>query len=114
MAAKLSNLWPAAEAEGSDPLFYRETGEYKTTYAADMAIFPIRQDRYGVALILIVAFLVIPAFGNQFFLNTAHDDPTPFSSSRWARVGLNLLTRIYRPLVHSERALSWASAPIAC
>ena len=35
-----------------------------------MAIFPIRQDRYGVALILIVAFLVIPAFGNQFFLNT--------------------------------------------
>ena len=51
-------------------MFYREAGEYKTTYAADMAIFPIRQDRYGVALILIVAFLVIPAFGNQFFLNT--------------------------------------------
>ena len=44
-------------------MFYREAGEYKTTYAADMAIFPIRQDRYGVALILIVALLVVPAFG---------------------------------------------------
>ena len=27
-------------------MFYREAGQYKTTYAADMAIFPIRQDRY--------------------------------------------------------------------
>ena len=26
-------------------MFYREAGQYKTTYAADMAIFPIRQDR---------------------------------------------------------------------
>ena len=34
-------------------MFYREAGQYKTTYAADMAIFPIRQDRYGLALILL-------------------------------------------------------------
>ncbi len=34
-------------------MFYREAGQYKTTYAADMAIFPIRQDRYGLALILV-------------------------------------------------------------
>ena len=27
-------------------MFYREAGQFKTTYAADMAIFPIRQDRY--------------------------------------------------------------------
>ena len=27
-------------------MFYREAGQFKTSYAADMAIFPIRQDRY--------------------------------------------------------------------
>ena len=55
-----------------------------------MAIFPIRQDRYGVALILIVAFLVIPAFGNQFFLNTMM---IPFLILSLGAIGLNLLTR---------------------
>ena len=35
-------------------MFYRETGQYKTDYAADMALFPIRQDRIGIALILLV------------------------------------------------------------
>src|SRR5580704_14993107 len=54
-----------------------------------MAIFPISQDRYGVALILIVAFLVIPAFGNQFFLNTMM---IPFLILSLGAIGLNLLT----------------------
>src|SRR5277367_325300 len=54
-----------------------------------MAIFPIRQDRYGLALILIVAFLVIPAFGNQFFLNTMM---IPFLVLSLGAIGLNLLT----------------------
>ena len=39
-------------------MFYRETGQYKTNYAADMALFPIRQDRIGMILILIVAFVM--------------------------------------------------------
>ncbi len=29
-------------------MLYRETGQFKTTYAADMAIFPIRQDRIAL------------------------------------------------------------------
>ena len=70
-------------------MFYREAGQYKTTYAADMAIFPIRQDRYGVALILLVAFIVIPAFGGQFLLNTMM---IPFLILSLAAIGLNLLT----------------------
>jgi len=68
-------------------LFYREAGEYKTTYAADMAIFPIRQDRYGMAAVLIVAFLM--AFGDQFFLNTMM---IPFLILSLGAIGLNLLT----------------------
>jgi branched-chain amino acid transport system permease protein len=30
-------------------VFYREAGQFKTTYAADMAVFPIRQDRSASA-----------------------------------------------------------------
>jgi branched-chain amino acid transport system permease protein len=70
-------------------MFYREAGQYKTTYAADMAIFPIRQDRYAMALILGVAFVLIPAFGNQFFLNTMM---IPFLTLSLGAIGLNLLT----------------------
>lgn len=85
-------LSPLARGEGASrppPMFYREAGQYKTTYAADMAIFPIRQDRYGLALILLVALVAIPAFGNQFLLNTMM---IPFLILSLAAIGLNLLT----------------------
>ena len=39
-------------------MLYREVGQYKTSYAADMAVFPIFQDRIGLAVILVVAFVV--------------------------------------------------------
>ena len=35
-------------------MLYREAGQFKSTYAADSAILPIRQDRIGLALILLV------------------------------------------------------------
>ena len=50
-------------------MFYREAGQFKTSYTADQAVFPIRQDRIGLALILVVAFVIIPVFGNDFLLN---------------------------------------------
>ena len=31
-------------------MLYREAGQFKSTYAADSAIMPIRQDRIGLAL----------------------------------------------------------------
>ena len=70
-------------------MFYREAGQFKTTYAADMAIFPIRQDRIGLALILAVAFVVIPAFGGAFLIETMM---IPFLVLSLAAIGLNLLT----------------------
>ena len=70
-------------------MFYREAGQFKTSYAADMAIFPIRQDRIGLALILLVAFVAIPATGDQFLLNTMM---TPFLILSLAAIGLNILT----------------------
>jgi branched-chain amino acid transport system permease protein len=41
-------------------MFYREAGQFKTSYQADEAIFPLLQDRIGIALILIYAIAIVP------------------------------------------------------
>ena len=41
-------------------MLYREAGQFKSSYAADMAVFPIRQDRIALWLLLAVAFLGVP------------------------------------------------------
>lgn len=70
-------------------MLYREAGQFKTNYAADMAVFPILQDRIGLGLILAVAFLVIPLTGNDFFISSVM---IPFLVFALAAIGLNLLT----------------------
>ncbi len=70
-------------------MLYREVGQYKTSYAADMAVFPILQDRIGLAVILLIAFVVIPLIGNAFLLNAVL---IPFLVFSLAAIGLNLLT----------------------
>ena len=69
-------------------MFYREAGQYKTSYAADMAVFPLRQDRIGIAVILAVAYAL--AFtGSDFLLQAVL---IPFLVYSLAAIGLNLLT----------------------
>ena len=70
-------------------MFYREAGQFKTSYAADMAVFPIRQDRIGIAVILALAYLGIPALQNEFLLTSVMIPMLVFSL---AAIGLNLLT----------------------
>lgn len=70
-------------------MFYREAGQFKKTYSADMAIFPILQDRIGVGLILLVAAVVIPLFGNSFFISSVM---IPFLVFSLAAMGLNIVT----------------------
>ena len=70
-------------------MFYREAGQFKTTYAADQAIFPLREDRIGLALILVAAFVLIPLFGSAFFLSSVM---IPFLVYALAAIGLNILT----------------------
>ena len=70
-------------------MFYREAGQFKTTYAADMAVFPVLQDRIGIGVILVVAFVVLPLFGNDFLLNAVM---IPFLVFALAAIGLNILT----------------------
>ena len=70
-------------------MFYRETGQYKTTYAADRAIFPIRQDRVAFAVLLLIAFVAIPLFANEYWLRSVL---TPVLVFSLAAIGLNILT----------------------
>src|SRR5262245_44603048 len=70
-------------------MFYREAGQFKTSYAADQQIFPILQDRIGVIALLLVAFVVVPLVANQYWLSALL---TPFLVLGLAALGLNILT----------------------
>ena len=70
-------------------MLYREAGQFKSTYAEDMQIFPIRQDRIGVILLLAVAFLVVPLVANQYWFSAIL---IPFLVLSLAALGLNILT----------------------
>jgi branched-chain amino acid transport system permease protein len=70
-------------------MFYRETGQFKTSYAADQQIFPIRQDRIGVILLLLVAFVVVPLVAGNYWFNAIL---IPFLIFALAALGLNILT----------------------
>ena len=70
-------------------MFYRETGQFKTSYAADQQIFPIRQDRIGVVLLLIAAFVVMPLAASNYWFNAIL---IPFLIFSLAAIGLNILT----------------------
>ena len=41
-------------------MFYREAGDFKTSYRADSQTFPIRLDRIGYFAALAVAYGVVP------------------------------------------------------
>src|SRR5881394_12338 len=70
-------------------MLYREAGQFKTSYQADAAIFPILQDRIVVALFIAVAFIVVP-FGATPYVLTAI--LIPFLILSLAALGLNILT----------------------
>ncbi len=70
-------------------MIYREAGQFKTSYKADMAKFPILQDRIAIWIYLVVAFVFIPLFGSDFFINSMM---IPFLIFALAAIGLNVLT----------------------
>lgn len=70
-------------------MFYREAGQFKTTYQADSAIFPILQDRIAIWIYLAIGFIAIPLMANEFFLGAIM---IPFLVFTLAAIGLNILT----------------------
>jgi len=78
-------------------MLYRENGQFKTNYADDMAVFPIRQDRIALWLFLAFAFFGVPIldalniwpFKGEYLLRAVL---IPFLILALAAVGLNILT----------------------
>lgn len=70
-------------------MLYRECGNFKDSYAKDMAIFPIPFDRWGLGIMLALAFIVIPYLSSDYWLNSIM---IPFYCFSMAALGLNFLT----------------------
>jgi len=70
-------------------MIYREAGQFHATYAEDQGIFPIRQDRIAFAGILLIAFVVVPLIGNDYWFSAIL---IPFLILSLAALGLNILT----------------------
>ena len=69
-------------------MFYRENGQFKTSYRADQQIFPITQDRVALVALLAFAFLVVPMLASEYFFRAIL---IPFLILSLAAIGLNIL-----------------------
>ena len=70
-------------------MFYREAGQFKTTYQSDSALFPILQDKIGVLVGLAIFFLAIPLVATPYLFSAIL---IPFLIFSLAAIGLNILT----------------------
>jgi branched-chain amino acid transport system permease protein len=69
-------------------VFYREAGQFKTSYAADQAVFPILQDRIFIAVWLAIGFVLVPLVSTEYLFRAIF---IPFLILSLAALGLNLL-----------------------
>jgi branched-chain amino acid transport system permease protein len=78
-------------------MFYREAGDFKTSYSDDAQTFPIAFDRWRYYLVLAVAFGLIPLLINDYWEKSVM---VPFliftivGRPAWALAGLWLWARI--------------------
>jgi branched-chain amino acid transport system permease protein len=69
-------------------MFYRENGQFKTSYSADLQVFPILQDRIGIALLLAFAVFGVPLLADEYLFRAIL---IPFLILSLAALGLNIL-----------------------
>ena len=69
-------------------MFYRENGQFKTTYRADQQILPILQDRIAMLLLLVVGFAVVPMLASDYIFRAIL---IPFLIFSLAAIGVNIL-----------------------
>jgi branched-chain amino acid transport system permease protein len=69
-------------------MFYRENGQFKTSYRADQQIFAITQDRVAVLLMIAAAFLVVPMVTSEYMFRAIL---IPFVIMSVAALGVNIL-----------------------
>src|SRR3546814_17349641 len=84
-------------------MFYRESGQYKTSYSADQAIFTIPQDRIFFALLMLVAFVGVPLVATDYLYTALI---IPFLCLSLAALGLDILTGYCRQLCRGTGAFT--------
>ena len=69
-------------------MFYRENGQFKTSYRADQQIFPIAQDRWAILALLVFAFVGVPLLVDEYLYRAIL---IPFLILSLAALGVNIL-----------------------
>ncbi|MBN9886802.1 branched-chain amino acid ABC transporter permease [Salipiger abyssi] len=70
-------------------MLYRTAGQFKTSYQADQALFPVRQDAVLLGVVLLFAWVIFPLTASEFAFQTLL---IPILIYSLAALGLNLLT----------------------
>lgn len=69
-------------------MFYREAGDFKTSYAADQTVFPLKQDKIFIAFVIFFAYAVVPFIADEYWLQAVL---IQFLIFALAALGLNIL-----------------------
>ena len=69
-------------------MFYRENGQFKTTYQKDQQIFPILQDKVAILALIAFAFIGVPLIADEY---TFRAILIPFLILSLAAIGVNIL-----------------------
>ena len=69
-------------------MFYRENGQFKTSYQADQQIFPIAQDRWAILALVAVAAIAVPMLFDEYMFRAIF---IPFLILSLAALGVNIL-----------------------
>ena len=69
-------------------MFYRENGQFKTSYASDQQIFGVAQDRYAIWALVAFAFLAVPFLASDYTFQAVL---IPFLIMSLGALGLNIL-----------------------
>ncbi|HYA65604.1 MAG TPA: branched-chain amino acid ABC transporter permease [Burkholderiaceae bacterium] len=69
-------------------MFYRENGQFKTSYSADQQLLPIAQDRWFLIALITASFVAVPLLASDYMLRALI---IPFLILTIAAIGLNIL-----------------------
>jgi branched-chain amino acid transport system permease protein len=69
-------------------MFYRENGQFKTSYRADQQIFAIAQDRWAIFALIAFAFIAVPFMVDEYMYRAIL---IPFLILALAAIGVNIL-----------------------
>ena len=69
-------------------MFYRENGQFKTSYRSDQQIFAIAQDRWAILALIAFAFIGVPFLVDEYMYRAVL---IPFLILALAAIGVNIL-----------------------